>query len=233
MLIHKQIEQRSEEWFKLRAGKITGTRFGKLISSRKNNLVYELANESLDGVVEPSDFANDDMQYGIDNEDLAIDMFEDETGLSVIRGGVIESNFSSIHMASPDGIIADGLLDSPVFLGDAVVLEVKCTRNGTKHLSRYIEGIDTEYMPQIKNYRACSDSVKVVIFISYCGLRSERPMFFHAMCVKGYEHLVPEGFVTISYFDDDEIGKGRNKLKPIEKEIKDIINTFLPKEPEF
>jgi hypothetical protein len=161
-----KIQQQSPEWFDLKAGKISGTRYGQVISGRKNSLLYELANERLDGYIIPEPYLNDEMQFGIDNEPVALDLYESQSGIKFQRGGVIMSDFSPIHMASPDGVNIE--------LG--IVAEVKCTMNGAKHIQRMIEGVESQYLPQVKNYFTVSDSVKEVHWISYCPERFEKPL---------------------------------------------------------
>ena len=48
-----KIEQHSTEWWQFKVGRVSGTRFGKLISGRDNGLIYEIVNELLDGHITP------------------------------------------------------------------------------------------------------------------------------------------------------------------------------------
>ena len=109
------------------------------------------------------------MQYGIDNEDVALDLYSQQEGIKVKKCGAIQSDYFKDHMASPDGYNDD-------YYNHTIIQEVKCTMNGTKHLKRIFEGIDSEYLAQCINYFACSKDVQEVHFISYCGYREERPI---------------------------------------------------------
>lgn len=160
-------EQASKEWFELKAGKIGGTRFGQVISDRKNRLVYDLLNETLMGYCEPDDYISDDMLFGTENEPIARDLYSKESGIEFEQVGCILSDHSDIHLASPDGINQDR----------GIVLEIKCTQNGAIHLQRFFEGPESDKMPQIINYFAVSDEVKEVHWVSYCPDRTERPLF--------------------------------------------------------
>jgi len=162
------IEQCSQEWFEYKAGKISGTRFGQMISSRENSIVPQLIDETLNGYVEPSDYEDEDILFGKENESIAIDLYEEMSGLKFERGGVIQSGLMKLSMSSPDGIS---------FGEKKIVVEVKCTRNGHVHISRFLKGIDTSHKPQIINYFFSSDMVvDEVHFISYCPYRPERPI---------------------------------------------------------
>lgn len=206
-----EIEQRTEEWFKLKAGKISGTRFGAAISSRKNGLIYELISEKIDGFIDPIDYESEAMKYGNENEEHAIDLYEIESGMKFIRGGVILSDYSAIHMSSPDAHNAD----DPHHV---IIVEAKCTLNGDKQVKRFFEGVDPEYMGQIKNYFAVSDDVQEVHFISYCGTRPEREL---VVKIVKREDVI------------DDVLKGRIAVKKIETELDRMYDEFLPQTMKF
>ena len=181
------IEQRSKEWFELKVGKISGTRFGQVISGRKNGLVFEMLNEILDGYIEPTEFISDDMQYGIDNEDKALELYSIKTGVKVKKVGAIVSDLFDIHMASPDGISEC----------ETIIQEVKCTMSGKTQLERYFNGVDTKYLPQCINYFAIDSKIKEVHFISYCGYRSECELVIKILKREDYQKEIELGIKTI------------------------------------
>lgn len=180
--------QLSEEWWQLKVGKISGSRFGQAISKRKNRLVYELMNEILTGHIDIEDFVTDDMQYGLDNEDVALSLYEAQTGIKYKKIGAIISDSNDMHIASPDGIS----------LCHSIVQEVKCTQNGDVHIERIFEGVDSKYMPQCLNYFAVSPEVKEVHFISYCGYRKERPIHVIKLLRESFEKEVVDGIRCIN-----------------------------------
>ncbi len=203
-----KIEQLSPAWWAYKVGKISGTRFGQVISTRENMLVEELANEILDGCCEMSDFESDDMKFGNENEPIAIDMYERHTGLKFERGGIIQSDYSAMHMASPDAVVVD----------KGIVVEVKCTMHGKTQLKRFRKGIETDKRGQIANYFACSDSIKEVHWISYCPFRPERP-------------IVVFIFTRDSEFDkkttfNDVVIAGRKAIPEIKMQVEDLISNF-------
>lgn len=163
--------QRSPEWWELKVGKIGGTRFGQVISTRKNRLVYEIMDEILTGQCYVDEFVSDDMQYGIDNEQEAIEQYEKLSGIEVNRIGAIISDLNQNHIASPDGLSSCG----------KIVQEIKCTMHGYTHLERYFNGVDQKYLPQCINYFAVSEEIEEVHFVSYCGYRPERPTFWKVL----------------------------------------------------
>jgi len=179
--------QKSHEWWQLKVGRIGGTRFGKVLSNRKNRLVYELMNERLNGTQMIDDFVSDDMQYGIDNEDTAIELYQKETGLKIDRVGAIISDLSGWHIASVDGITKDR----------TIAQEVKCTMNGDIHLQRFFDGVESNYLSQCINNFAVSEEIKEVHFISYCGYRPERPMFYKVLKREDYSKQIKTGLEKV------------------------------------
>lgn len=161
------MKQLSPEWFELKRGKIGGQRFGQVISNRENSLLFELLNERMSPWMEFEDeYVSDDMQFGKDNEPVARELYIKQSGIDFKEVGCIISDESDIHLASPDGL-NEGL---------GIVLEIKSTRNGAKHLKRFFNGIDSEHWSQVKNYFSVSDDVKEVHWLSFCPDRFERPL---------------------------------------------------------
>jgi len=158
--------QGSPEWFDARKGRIGGTRFSNVISTKKNRLIYDLLDERFSEFLFPDDFISDEMQFGIDNEPIARQLYSEQSGIKFKEVGLIRSDFSSIHHTSPDGLSFD----------ESIALEIKCTQNRAIHMQRFFEGVESTHMPQIKNYFAVSDEILQVHWVSYCPFATERPL---------------------------------------------------------
>jgi len=195
-------EQRSETWYRLRAGSIGGNRLGSATSGRKNRLAYDLLNEQLNGIAQMDDYINDDMMFGIENEPIARDKYSGQCGIKFAECGLIQSEQSAIHHASPDGIN----------LERGIVLEIKCTANGAIHLQRFFEGVEPAHIPQIVNYFAVSDEIKEVHWVSYCPERTERPLIVFL-------------FDRDTYTDSIRIA--REKITEIEDALKVMKSKFI------
>ena len=186
--------QGSPEWHELKRGNIGGTRFGAVISGKKNQLVYELLNERLSPWMEPVDLSfSEDVQFGIDNEPIARELYSKQTGIQFEEVGAIISDYSGIHHHSPDGITA----------GRSIVLEIKSTRNGDKHLKRFFEGVDKEHIPQCINAFAVSDEVKEVHWISFCPDRFERPIVAFILKREMFKVQIESGRTNITKLEAD------------------------------
>jgi len=187
------MKQGSPEWWDAKVGSIGGTRYGQVVSTRKNRLIYDLINERLNGHIIQDDYTNDDIQFGNDNEPIARELYIKKSGIEFKEIGMIKSDYSTMHHASPDGLSDCGK-----------VLEIKCTPNGEIHIQRFFEGVDSSYMPQIMNYFAVSDEVKEVHFVSYCPYREERPLIEYIFKAEYYK---------------TEIMAARTKIAAIEAEV--------------
>ena len=78
---HLKIEQKSPEWWAYKVGRVSGTRTGQLISTRENSLIDDMMDEMLDGFVKPNDFQTDEMLFGIENEEKALDLYSKISGI--------------------------------------------------------------------------------------------------------------------------------------------------------
>ena len=145
----QDIEQRSDAWFRLRAGSFTSSRAADLMATTKNgpstsraNLIAQLAVERVTGQPTES-YTNAAMQRGNDLEGEAREEFQFETGIIVDVCGYIEH--PSISRArvgsSPDGLI-----------GEDGLIEIKCPASMAKHLAALEKGAHAvEYAWQIQH----------------------------------------------------------------------------------
>lgn len=128
------MEQRTDEWFQARCGKVTASRMADLNArtkvgwgaSRKTYLGQIVA-ERLTGVPAAS-FSNAAMQWGIDNEQDAIDAYSFITGRAVESIGFVDHPSIRMSGASPDGLV-----------GDDGLIEVKCPNTAT-HIDQIRSG---------------------------------------------------------------------------------------------
>jgi len=120
------IEQRSEDWYKIRANLVTASNAGRLLSSGK------------DKALEPrSSGTGRAAERGLTLEPEAIELYEVIKGVKVDRPGFITNTDYPIAGASPDGIVDDTLI------------EVKCFGNN-KHLDINKDNIPFEVIAQVQ-----------------------------------------------------------------------------------
>ena len=138
------MEQRTEEWYASRLGKVTASRVADVIaktrtgySASRQNYLTDIVIERLTGKPTES-FTNDAMLWGIETEPFARMAYEVETGNFVTEVGLIDHYSIANFGASPDG-----------FIGDLGLLEIKCM-SSKNHIETMMSGsAPTRYIPQM------------------------------------------------------------------------------------
>ena len=168
MKLLKDLEQRTENWYKIRQGSIGGTRAKKVVSSTNTSLMYELIAERGTDIIEDS-FVSEAMQRGIDLEPIAIAEFRDFMELDVQHFGMVTNeNFPNCHL-SPDGLIMDQ--ENPI-----KGVEVKCP-DSKKHIEYIITNrVPAEYKQQILHYFTIIETIETMYFVSYDPRYTARPL---------------------------------------------------------
>jgi putative phage-type endonuclease len=154
------MEQRTDDWFAARLGKVTASRVADIMAKTKSgysasrkNYMAELLCERLTGQKEDS-FCSGAMQHGIDMEPQARMAYELETGRPVQEVGFIGHPTIPNFGASPDGIMPDR------------GLEIKCPQTAT-HLDTLLSGkIAEKYIIQMHVAMICTGLDKWD-FVSY------------------------------------------------------------------
>jgi len=118
------IEQNTDPWLEMRAGKVTGSSIakvmandGKAFGEPAKRLAVEIALEQIRGTPILSTYTNADMERGHEQEPLARARYEDEYFCTVDNGGFFDNIDTG---CSPDGLVNH---PNPVNNG---VIEIKC-----------------------------------------------------------------------------------------------------------
>jgi putative phage-type endonuclease len=155
------MEQRTEEWFQQRLGKVTASRISDVIaktktgvSTSRHNYLIQLVSERLTGKKADS-YINQAMQDGIDREEEARTLYQ------LKHGAVSEVGFfihPTIEMsgASPDGALVN----------QNGGIEIKCPIETTHTNTLMTKSIPSKYIPQMQWQMACA-GYDFVDFISY------------------------------------------------------------------
>lgn len=111
------MEQRSEEWFKARKGKVTGSRVGGILGVNPYASAEDVMREMVrDWFGAEREFkGNDATRHGEKWEDHAVTLYEEQTGNTVDKAGFVVHEVYDFIGVSPDGLVG---LDGGV--------EVKC-----------------------------------------------------------------------------------------------------------
>lgn len=155
-MIKHNIEQKSNEWFHIRKGKITGTTLKSIMGTPKarQEAIYEIIAERLTVGIENEDNYENPMDRGNRLEPDAIALFELETGKKVERIGFCEENNNSMIANSPDGLI-----------GDDEAIEVKCL-GGKNYVKSWLTNkVSDEYEWQIIQYFVVNEKLEKLYFV--------------------------------------------------------------------
>jgi len=170
MITHK-VEQRSDEWKRLRLGKITGTRIKEVMAKDNMKLVDQLIAEHVSDEIEDDGFVNAAMQRGIDYEPIARQHYEKVYDCKVEQFGFIQSSKYPWLGYSPDGIINKGSDKH------CTGIEIKCPSTAA-HVRYIRQGIlPTEYKYQIYAAFLVCENMKWLSFISYDSRFKIRPHY--------------------------------------------------------
>jgi len=157
---HNDILQKSDEWFQIRKGKITGTTLKAIMGTPKarQDAIYETIAERLTVGVEADSEYENPMDRGTRLEPEAITAFEFETGLRIERTGFCENDENALLGYSPDGLVADK---------ESEDIEVKCP-GGKNHVKMWLTNlIPEEYQWQVVQAFIVNPKLEKRYFISY------------------------------------------------------------------
>lgn len=188
------MDQRTDEWFQARLGKVTASCIAKVMAKLKSgqpsadrtNYAAQLITERLTGC--PTEgFTNAAMQWGTDTEPQARTAYEFMRGATVEEVGFIDHPAIAMSGASPDGLV-----------GVEGLVEIKCPNTAT-HLST-LEGapIDRKYLLQMQWQMACCQR-------TWCDFASFDPrlpmaMQLHVQRVERDDALIAEIEAEVAAF---------------------------------
>ena len=207
-----ELIQGSDEWFKVRMGKITASKLSDLMkktkygeSTYKTRLRMELAIERITGKSASPNFMNQAMHDGVEREPDARTLFEAMTGKEVALCGSFDHPEIVNTSASPDGLLR----------GENATLEIKCPTHVTHAKNLLSETLDARYQHQVQWQIACTES-------DYAYFASYHPDFppelrLKVVKVEKDDKLIAEIEEAVREFDIEveglinDIKKGGNK----------------------
>jgi putative phage-type endonuclease len=148
-----EIEQRSEDWFVIRLGKVTASRVADVIAKTKTGYSTSRENYMAQLVVErltqtkAESFTNTAMQWGTDQEPFARAAYEAAQGVMVEEVGFVPHPTIEWAGASPDGLVGGE--------GEGLV-EIKCPNTATMIEALLTGKVPTKYFTQMQFQMACT-----------------------------------------------------------------------------
>jgi putative phage-type endonuclease len=178
------MEQRSEEWFTARLGRVTASRVADIIAKTKSgystsraNYMAELVCERLTGKQGDS-FSNAAMVWGTNTEPMARAAYEALEGVLVEETGFVSHPTIAMSGASPDGLVLeDGLV------------EIKCPNTATHIETLLDKEVPSKYVKQMQWQMACTGR-KWCDFVSYDPRMPEEMQLFVARVDRDDEFII-------------------------------------------
>ena len=200
------IEQRTDEWFQQRLGKVTASRISDVIaktktgvSTSRQNYLIQLVSERLTGKKGDS-FVNQAMLDGIEREGLARELYMQTRGVSVTEVGFFDHPVIKNSGASPDGAVnaeEDGKY--------AGLIEIKCPIETTHTNTLMSKEVPSKYKSQIQwQMASVSPNVKWVDFISFNPNFPDTMQLFVARVERDNAYIAELEAEVIKFLDEVE-----------------------------
>ena len=144
------MEQRTDDWYAARLGKVTASRVADVVAKTKTGYGASRENYMSDLIVErltgqrASTFTNAAMERGVEQEPHARASYAARMGELVEEVGFIDHPAIPMSGASPDGLVADGLV------------EFKCPNTSTHLDTLLVDAVPGKYVTQMQWQMACT-----------------------------------------------------------------------------
>ena len=202
------IEQRTEEWFQQKLGKVGASHIADVMAKTKSgpaasrkNYMMKLLCERLTGRREEG-YTNAAMQHGIDLEPQARGMYEGINGVLVVESGFVDCPSIPMAGASPDGLV-----------GDDGLVEIKCPNTAT-HVDFLRTGkIDPDYEKQMLFQMICTNRG----WCDFVSFDDRMPQELQYKCVR-FKYDAARGFEIIA-----EVSAFLKELDALEAEMKALM----------
>ena len=157
-----KIEQGSEEWKRLREGKLTGTKIGSIYAkSRKADVMFDTSRhllgfyELLAERLTDADDLSSGIERGTELESEALRVASDELGIDFVHGNVWELDEN--HIESPDGYTKDL----------KIAIEIKCLSSARHIQAIYDDTPPAEYRTEYANYFLVNPKLEMLVVFLY------------------------------------------------------------------
>lgn len=173
-------EQRSEDWYAARAGRLTGSaaydamktiKSGAFGAGRKHQRM-KLALERIIGKPQESPYLSLAMQHGIDKEPMALARYEAESGLILARPGFLQHT----------EVLAGCSLDAAIMNGDRIVgiVEGKAPESAT-----HFEYLRTRTIPEEYQWQCVHNLwMSGAEWCDFCSFDDRFPEDLQYLCVR-------------------------------------------------
>ncbi len=200
------IEQRSQEWFKIRKGKITSSEIHKIMgkdsfSETAKTYLLERVSEFFGGAGNSATGAA--LEWGTNWEPVAIEHYSDTCGIPVEKASFI--TYNDYYGGSPDGITPpDG------------IIEVKCPYTSAKHFKHGMIKTDADFKKIASDYYYQCISNMICANAQWCDFISFDPRV-------DTEYTM---FVYRLHRNEDEVKNMLERVDQAAKHMEDLKKLF-------
>ena len=168
------VEQNTDEWFTLRAGRLTSSKlgvimanYGKAFGEPAKKYAVNIAVEQITGKPIASTYTNDHMERGHEQEPIARMLYEEEMFCEVDNGGFFGSDTLG---CSPDGLV-----------NDCGAIEIKSVISSTHYATIKRQNVDPAYKWQCIGNLMLTDR-DWLDFVSYCSdFPEDKRLYVHRL----------------------------------------------------
>jgi len=198
MIAHYEIEQHSEEWHKIRYGKVGGT-LSKGLFVKSDTLLLDILSELTEEFDLQENYQSYDMIRGTELEPEAKRALNSYLGIELLDCGWLQCEENEYIGISPDGITEC----------ETISAEIKCP-GAKKHLSTVLSGeIPKDNIDQCLHYFTVNPKLEKHYFFSYRPENKLKPIFIKELTRDSVIDLGLKKKVEVKQF-----GVGGKEIKP-------------------
>jgi hypothetical protein len=206
MIAHYEIEQGSEEWHKIRYGKVGGT-LSKGLFIKSDTLLEDVLSELVEDFDLQESYQSFDMVRGNELEPEARKSLNAYLGIELLECGWLQSEENEYIGISPDGITED----------ETISAEIKCPAS-KKHLKTVRSGeIPADNIHQCLHYFTVNPKLQKHYFCSYRPENIYKPIFVKELTLDSVIDLGVKKKVEIKQY-----GVGGKEIKPKTETVTDF-----------
>lgn len=212
MIAHYDIEQGTEEWYKIRWGKVSGTRAKGLFTDTDTLLLTMLAEITEEFELEDG-YTSDDMQRGKDLEPVARRALSAYIKTDLIEAGWLQSIEHPLLGISIDGISKD----------ETITAEIKCPA-AKKHLETVLgDIIPLEHIHQCLHAFSVNPRLETHYFCSYRPEQKYKSIFVKSITRDSIVNIGTKA-KPISISVSEYVEKSHAKIVALQEQINKSID---------
>lgn len=170
MIAHFDLVQKTEAWYRMRYGKITGTTAKGLLVDSDTLLIGLIGDHTEEFELMDDEYQSEAMEDGEENEPYARKELSQYLGIELLECGWLQSERNPLMGISPDGITKDVKISA----------EIKCPEKKKHAGTIFRKGIPKDNIHQCLQYFAVNDQLEEHYFCSF-RFQSRKPLFVEQM----------------------------------------------------